>query len=284
MGSHGLFFANTQSNRLIDMSESKPPLHFSHANSFPAGSYRQFLQHFEADFDVGYIDALGHDPRFPVTDCWPNLVEESLQYIERRYAGPVIAVGHSLGGFLSLLSALQRPELFRAVILLDSPVFGRPVSTALWLGKRFGFIDRLTPGRGTLTRRKTWPSKEAAYQHFQGRGMFADFDPACLRDYVEAGTVTTEAGVQLRFEPEVEHLIYCGLPHNLPSYRGQLQVPAGFIGGSKSSYVRRSDLSHMRRYFGIQLRKVEGGHLFPFEQPAMAADEVKQMIARLLNR
>ena len=88
----------------------------------------------------------------------------------------------------------------------------------------------------------------------------------------------------LRFEPEVEHLIYCGLPHNLPSYRGQLQVPAGFIGGSKSSYVRRSDLSHMRRYFGIQLRKVEGGHLFPFEQPAMAADEVKQMIARLLNR
>ncbi|WP_460536679.1 alpha/beta fold hydrolase [Chitinimonas naiadis] len=265
------------------MPNSKPPLHFSHANSFPAGSYRQFLQHFEADYDVGYIDTIGHDPRYPVTDCWPYLIEETLRYIEQRYKEPVIAVGHSLGGFLSLLGALQRPELFRAVILLDSPVFGRPVSTALWLGKRLGFIDRLTPGKGTLTRRSTWPDKDAAYQHFLGRGMFAHFDPSCLRDYVEAGTVASEGGVRLRFEPEVEHLIYCGLPHNLPEYRGQLQVPAGFIGGSKSNYVRRSDLAHMVRHFGIQLRKVEGGHLFPFEQPAMAATEVKQMIGRLLS-
>lgn len=257
------------------------PLHFSHGNSFPASSYRKFLQHFEADHDIGYIDTLGHDPRYPVTDCWPGLVEESLDYIARRYREPVIAVGHSLGGFLSFLCAVRRPELFRAVVLLDSPIFCRRVSTLLWLGKRFGFIERLTPGGGSRTRRHEWPSREHAVRHFEGRGMFAGFDPDCLRDYVAAGTVPAGEGVRLRFEREIEYRIYVGLPHNFPRYRGQLRVPTGFIGGTASEYVRPGDIDHMRRHFGILTERFEGGHLFPFEQPAQAADAVKAMLARL---
>lgn len=259
----------------------KPALHFSHANSFPAGSYRKFLQYFEADYDLGFIETLGHNPHFPVSDCWPALVEESLAYIEARYSQPVIGLGHSLGGFLSFMCALRRPELFRGVILLDSPIFSRRVSSMLWLGKRLGFIDRITPGRGTLRRRREWPSVEDAYRHFQGRGMFASFDPDCLRDYVLAGTEPSAQGVSLKFDPAVEHDIYCGLPHIFPRFRGQLRVPTIFIGGRSSEYVRRADLNHMQRHFGIEIQQIEGGHLFPFEQPATTAKAVKNALTRL---
>jgi pimeloyl-ACP methyl ester carboxylesterase len=261
----------------------RPSLHFSHANSFPAGSYRQLFGHLATDYDIGYIETLGHDPAFPVTDCWPALVAESLRYIERRYAEPVIAVGHSLGGFLSFLCAIKRPELFRAVVLLDSPIFSRQVSTMLWLAKRLGFIERLTPGRGSRTRRREWPSVEAAMAHFQGRGMFADFDAACLQDYVVHGTEPSPNGVRLKFDPEVEYKIYCGLPHIFPRYRGQLTVPTGFIGGVRSRYVRPADIAHMRRYFGIRLAKFDGGHLFPMEQPAATAHAIRAMIIALLS-
>ncbi|MFC4158611.1 alpha/beta fold hydrolase [Chitinimonas lacunae] len=259
----------------------KPALHFSHANSFPAGTYRKFLSHFAPHYDIGYIETLGHDPRYPVTDCWPHLVEQTVDFIEQRYQGPVLAVGHSLGGFLSFMAALQRPELFRAVVLLDSPIFGRPVSTALWLGKRFGFIERMTPGQGSLRRRRHWPSIEAATAHFQAKHTFASFDPECLNDYVTTGTVPCEEGVRLKFEPEVEYRIYCGLPHFFPRLRGRLKVPTGFIGGRSSEYVRRSDIVHMRRDFGIELMRIDGGHLFPFERPQATAEAVYTMLGRL---
>ncbi|MGQ5524670.1 alpha/beta fold hydrolase [Chitinimonas sp. PSY-7] len=258
---------------------SKPALHFSHANSFPASSYRKFLRHFEDDYDVGFLEMLGHNPAYPVSDCWPKLVEESIAFIESRYNQPVIALGHSLGGFISFMCALRRPDLFRSLVLLDSPIFSRRISSMLWLSKRLGCIDRVTPGRGTRTRRREWPSAEAAYQHFLGRGMFAGFDPDCLRDYVEAGTKSSAHGVMLKFDPEVEYGIYCGLPHDFPRYRGRLKVPTTFIGGSRSTYVRKADLRNMQRYFGIRLQEVEGGHLFPFENPAMAAAAVKSVLS-----
>ncbi|PHV12938.1 alpha/beta fold hydrolase [Chitinimonas sp. BJB300] len=262
----------------MTLNSSKLALHFSHANSFPAGSYRKFLSYFEADYDVGFLEMLGHNPDYPVSDCWPALIDESVAFIASRYNQPVIAVGHSLGGFVSFMCALRRPDLFRSLVLLDSPIFSRRVSSLLWLGKRLGFIDRITPGRGTRTRRRDWPDEEAAYQHFSGRGMFANFDPECLRDYVTAGTVMSANGVTLKFSPEVEYGIYCGLPHNFPHYRGMLKVPTTFIGSSRSNYVRKADLQSMRRHFGIRLQEVEGGHLFPFENPAMAANAVKAAI------
>ncbi len=37
---------------------------------------------------------------------------------------PAYFVGHSLGGFVSLMTAAQTPELARGVLLLDSPLLG----------------------------------------------------------------------------------------------------------------------------------------------------------------
>ena len=34
-----------------------------------------------ADFDIGYLPAIGHDPRFPVSDGWPLLVDELIASI-----------------------------------------------------------------------------------------------------------------------------------------------------------------------------------------------------------
>lgn len=257
-------------------------IHFSHANGFPADSYRKLFQHLAPEYEVSYINTLGHNPRYPVSDCWPNLIDETVRFMEQCYGGqPVYAVGHSLGGFLSFLAAIRRPELFRGIVLLDSPILGHLSSTSLWLGKRFGFIDRLTPGRGTLTRRREWASQIEAYRHFAAKPMFARFDPDCLRDYVERGTVPAGDKVRLLFQPEIEYKIYVGLPHDFPGYRGQLKVPTGFIGGRQSTTFTRFDVAHMRRSFGIRCQFVDGGHLYPLERPEAAAAAIRAMLPTL---
>ena len=41
---------------------TKPLLYFAHANSYPAGSYRQFLAHLGEHYTVRSLDMFGHDP------------------------------------------------------------------------------------------------------------------------------------------------------------------------------------------------------------------------------
>ncbi|MEO4011147.1 alpha/beta fold hydrolase [Chromobacterium piscinae] len=159
--------------------------------------------------DVGYLDTIGHDPDFPITDCWPHLVDESIRFIEARYRGPVVGVGHSLGGFLMFYAALKRPDLFRAIIILDSPLMGPSRSFGIWLAKRLGFIQRVTPGGNTLARRDNWATVEMAHDYFARKPKFARFDPDCLADYALHGTQDDgKGGRRLKFRPQVEHDIY----------------------------------------------------------------------------
>ncbi|AVS85565.1 alpha/beta hydrolase, partial [Paracidovorax avenae] len=104
------------------------PLVFSHANSFPAGTYRVlFAQLRERGFDVQAVDRFGHDPHYPVTSNWPALVQQLADFARGqadRAGGPVFLVGHSLGGFLSVMAAARHPELARGVVMVDSPLIG----------------------------------------------------------------------------------------------------------------------------------------------------------------
>ncbi|CUA85984.1 Pimeloyl-ACP methyl ester carboxylesterase [Gulbenkiania indica] len=253
----------------------KDIIHFAHANSFPASVYRRMLEGLATRYRVGYLDTIGHDPAYPVTDCWPHLVDESIHYIERHYDRPVVAVGHSLGGYLMTYAALRRPELFRALVVLDSPLMGPFRSRAIWLAKRLGFIDRITPGGNTLKRRDRWASVEMVREYFARKPMFARFHPDCLSDYALQGTEPlAEGGRRLKFRPEVEYAIYRGLPHDLPRYRGQLKVPGLFIAGTATDVVRPDDLNFIAKHFGLRIVHQPGTHLFPLEQPDETARRI----------
>ena len=126
-----------------------PPVVFSHGNSFPASTYRVVLDSLRnRGFEVDAIEKFGHDPKYPVTDNWPHLVQQLADFAQARAdraGAPVLLVGHSLGGFLSLMCAALHPALAKGVVLLDSPLIG---------GWRAGTIN--------LMKRTPWPSKSTA--------------------------------------------------------------------------------------------------------------------------
>jgi len=252
---------------------------FSHANGFPGSCYRCLYEGLEPRYAVAFKDRLGHDPRYPVTDGWPHLVAELVDFIEALDAGPVMGVGHSLGGYLNLIAAVQRPDLFRAIVLLDAPILGPWKGSAFAMIKRFGLADRVTPAGAARGRRREWADAAEARAHFRGRGGFRQFDPACLDDYIAAAMTPGRDGLRLAFDPDVEYRIYRGIPHDLAYYLPRLKVPAGFIGGKSSVEIRRVGLALTRRHFRVAL--LEGGHLFPFERPREAAQALDRMITAL---
>lgn len=261
-----------------------PQLHFSHANSYPAGTYRKLFGLLEQHYQVQALDMHGHDPRYPVSAGWTELAQELIADLERRYTAPVILVGHSLGGMLSLLAAHQRPDLVRCVVLLDSPVVAGWRAWFVRLARNTRIGERYSPARLSSRRRKVWPDAQAAYEHFAAKHMFSIWAPQVLRDYIASGLAPHPDGVQLRFTREIESEVYRSLPHHIGALvRKGFPVPIGFIGGIDSVESRQAGLAATRKLVGRFFRQVPGGHLFPMEAPELTAQVVHEMISDLLG-
>lgn len=272
---------------------------FSHANGFPAGTYRLLFERWRAaGWRVVARDKLGHEPARPVTSNWPHLRDELLAFIEREAPGErVLLVGHSLGGFLSLLAASRRPALARGIVLLDSPLIGGWKAHSLHMAKLTRLVRRVSPSKIAVKRRERWPSAEAALAHFAAKRAFAAWDPRVLADYVAAGTEpdtgpgpaavkadAAAAPVRLAFRREVEARIYDTLPHHLVPllHRHPPQAPVAYIGGTRSVEGRQVGLVYTRALVQARLGWVEGSHLFPMERPIETAEAVLAQIAGLL--
>lgn len=247
-------------------------IHFVHGNGFPSLCYKQLLNELNNRYDYCYIDQVGHDPFFPVTDNWNALVDEVILSIQTQACVPVIAVGHSLGGVLSLLAAIARPDLFKAVILLDSPIIGRVKSSIVRLSKMLGMIDHITPASRTRERRDHWQSRADALSYLRSKLLFKQFTPTCLDDYIDYGLKKDDSGYSLRFNREIEYQIYRTIPHALHQHEGELKVPCALIYGDKSNVINRGDLGYMKKHYGVVSYETKGTHMYPMEHPETVAN------------
>ncbi|OLU35915.1 alpha/beta fold hydrolase [Pseudomonas sp. PA27(2017)] len=252
---------------------------FAHANGFPSATYRKLFAALAPEYQVQHLAQHAHDPRFPVNDNWSNLVDELLHHLE-QCAEPVWGVGHSLGGVLHYHAALRRPDLYRGLVMLDSPVLSRLDQLVIQAAKRLGLIDRLTPAGRTLGRREAFIDGQQARRYFAERTLFSRFDPECLDAYVEHGLLPHEDGLRLSFEAATEINIYRSVPHTSPGLPQQLQVPLALVKGAESRVVLAHHGRMARRAPRGEFLTLPGGHMFPLEHP----DATAQLIRRLFTR
>jgi len=258
---------------------------FSHANSFPAGTYRLLFDAWRAaGYTVHAIEKYGHDPEYPVTNHWPRLRDQLIHFAEAQTKEPAFFVGHSLGGFLSLLAAAKRPDLARGVLMIDSPIVGGLLTPTIQFFKLTGWGERFSPANVSKDRRQHWPTKEAAHAHFAGKASFARWAPEVLHDYIECGIEPSQAhGYTLSFRRDIETDIYNTIAHDIPGFlrRHPLRCPLAFIGGRQSTEVRQVGMAATERVAQGRVSWIEGSHLFPFERPTETASEVIKWLKAL---
>lgn len=256
-------------------------IHFAHANGFPAKTYNKLFSYLRDDYEINYLERHAHNPLFPVADGWERLRDELLAEIRRNYTEKIIGVGHSLGGILHFLAAVENPELYKAIVLLDAPLVSRLSGAGLKFLKRANLIDKYSPSSATRFRRSTWRTKAEAFEHFRAKEKFKSFDEEILRDYVEHGTIDDGDSVKLVFNPQAEARIFRTIPDNFGKFVGKLKIPAAYIGGTQSREARLARLGFMRRSFSFDFYKIEGTHLFPLEKPSETARIIKTAIRNL---
>lgn len=269
-----------------DFGGNGPVIHLAHANGFPPGTYRPL------------VDTLIHNYRvisLPSRPLWPGsqpvnvpdwhpLADDLIQGLESLGLHHIIGVGHSLGGVLTLWAAVSRPDLFRAVVLID-PVILSPARLWVWRLLCFLRLHRRRPLiRGTLRRRRIWPSRQACYQNYRTKPLFAAWPDASLWAYVEAATRERDDGqVELVYPPEWEAHIFATIPTDVWQAVPRLRIPALVIRGEHShtfraeSQVRMERLLPQARFMIIP----SAGHLVPMECPMETAAAIRDFLGAL---
>jgi pimeloyl-ACP methyl ester carboxylesterase len=264
-----------------------PLIVFSHANSFAASTYGVLFRQLRArGFTVKAPDKFGHDPAYPVSNNWPGLIQQLHDFAARevdKTGEPAFLVGHSLGGFLSILCAARHPQLARGVLLLDSPLIGGWKSHAVRAAKRTQLVGAISPGAVSRKRRNRWPSQDAALEHFRHKKAFARWDPHVLADYVGQGTHDEDGQRVLSFEREVETRIYNTLPDNLAGVlkRHPLRCPVAFIGGLQSEEIGQVGMAMTEKVTAGRITMMDGSHLFPMEKPTATAAAIEAALLAL---
>ncbi len=262
---------------------------FSHANSFGAPTYRVMLDELRRlGHTVVAIDQFGHNPKYPVTNNWPHVVEELREFVTRvktEHQQTPILVGHSLGGAASLMLASQSPELARGLIMIESFVFYGWKAWGIKLAKLFGKTMKRPPASVALRRRFVWDSVEQVMAHLRHKRAFKNWDERVLLDYATEGTVPTPDGKRtLKFKREIEAKFYAYFPDNVMSMlrRRPLQCPFHFVGGVQSRELHAVGIGGTQQLVaarhGNTLSYVDGPHLFPMEHPIETAQKIHELV------
>ena len=249
-------------------------IQFSHANGFPAKTYSYMFDQLK-EYKISAVNIIGDSTDHKdinMFDLSDELIQNVLQHGE-----PVIGVGHSFGGVLTLLAASKNPELFKNIVLLDPPMFSPIKSTVIKILRMLGIEDWVSPAGKSKKRRDKFASKRDAKTLFMSNKLFKNFHPQILNDYVTHGLKKNKNGVELTIPVVKEIAIF----HNsLTLYSKYLRNVKGYlIYGAKNQILWASDLSWINHNFvNLNLLPFPGSHLFPLENPKSTALMIKRCL------
>lgn len=269
-----------------DFGGSGPTLHLAHANGYPPQAYGPLIETLTPHYRV--VSMLAR-PLWPNAQPdglrdWQPLVDDLVQFLDSRGEAGIAGAGHSLGAMTTLLAALRRPDLFRAIVAIDPGLLSPLKSIAWGWIKRLGLVHRFHPYAGlTLKRRRVFQNVEAMYRHYRPKALFERVDDRGVRAYAEAlARLRPDGQVELAYPPEWEVWIYETMPHDLWSQVGDLQVPLLLVYGEDSNTFRPSAARALRRVLPqAELYRVPGaGHLVPLEQPREIGEAIMRFLAK----
>jgi pimeloyl-ACP methyl ester carboxylesterase len=212
------------------------------------------------------------------------MAEDLAEALQELGLSGILGVGHSLGGVLTLWAAIDHPQLFGVVVLIE-PVILPP--TWLWslrLMRALGLRDRQPLVQTARRRRRTWPSQQDCFSYLRSKALFSGWSDAALWDYVHAGTRPACGGlVELAYPREWEAHIFATTPLTIWRDVPRLRCPVLVIRGEESNTFHSAAQRRMARLLPqAQFRTIPAaGHLVAIERPQETAAAVQIFLESL---
>jgi len=256
-------------------------LFFTHGNGLSSRTYQPMHELLAQKYDLLMLDIPGHgqtpDSNFVGWSRTAEYLKQGIQSSAGVIDGRDLhAVGHSLGGLLSMLAQARHPGLFQSMVLLDPVIFPPPLLMLMTIVNKVGLTNVFHPFiKPTLRRRNGWRDKQQAFEYFHNRKIFKDWTDEALESYVQHALREEGAEVRLCCEPELEAKWFGTLPEKLwPSIK-KLRGPVSmFMGQDTYPFSLRAGRYAKKINRTIDLSIVPGSHCFMQEYPRDAAGYV----------
>lgn len=262
-------------------------LHFMHANGYPPGCYLPLIELLRQEHHVSamHLRPLWPHARPAEIGAWHPLSDDFLLYLDEQKISPLVAVGHSMGGIISLRTALRKPDHFRALVMIDPVLFTPRMIAAYNLVKLIGLGSRLVPVmKGALKRRRRFEDLESLFHSYRRKGIFRYMDDEALRVYIRGITRPAPGGgYELVFSPEWEARIYAtGIWRDMDLWWGlpRLKVPTLVIRGAETDTFMPGSAGHLKRVRpATQIVTLEHStHLVPLEKPRETFEIIRDFL------
>ncbi len=237
-----------------------PPLLLLHGLGADAGVWAGLMDPIAPTLALD-LPGYGTSPRLPQPSI-AAFAEAILARLAREQAGPVVAVGHSLGGMVALEMALLRPQALAGLVLVAAPAaFG---SRDGRFQERF-VAERLAPLEAGCSLAELAPEAVPAL-------CGPEPDPEGLERCIAAMARVPEAG----FRDGLRALVGFDRRRELAAVR----CPSLVVAGPHDRQVPVRTLRRMaERLPQAVFALVEGaGHLVPFERPRAFAALMRRFL------
>jgi pimeloyl-ACP methyl ester carboxylesterase len=251
------------------------PMHFLHANGYPPDCYKPLFQLLSTEYHLFgmMLRPLWNDSKIEDINDWHPLSDDLLNFLTTDEIGPVVGVGHSVGGIVTLRAALREPNKFRALILLD-PVLFVPSILVLWnLARAMGLGNKVHPKIvGALKRRSTFDNLDMVFRGYRLREIFRYMNDENLRAYIEGiAKPKSEGSFELAYSREWESHIYLTSLRDFDLWRDlpKLKVPTLIIRGAETdTFLKNAAKLVKKKNQKIQIETLEKStHILPLEYP-----------------
>jgi pimeloyl-ACP methyl ester carboxylesterase len=259
--------------------------HFYHASGFPVGVYTPFLDRLAQQLS---IKALHLRPTWkqpgaiPADRSWNIYADDLIQFVEATYSNPIVAIGHSLGAASTVLAAVKRPDLFKALVLIETTQVPKITSKLIRLAPR-QVLKHLNPARNSLKKKTNWANKDEFFSEYRSNRAYKRIDDQSLAYFKEhALRESLHGGVELVYPTEWEALSYMGPPF-LMDVLCKLEVPIVAVRGKPSVFLSEDSWQKWKHNSPATVFKenLNFGHLLPIEAPQVCADLVIEGLNKL---
>ncbi len=248
---------------------------FLHANGFNASTYRTILAPLADRLRILAVDQRGHgrttlDADPAARNSWLGFRDDLLALLDALGETPTVLSGHSMGGTACVLAAGERNDAARRLVLFD-PVIITPERVAAFGPE--GLRDSPL-AQGARRRRASFPSREAAFEAYVGRGAFKTWPEGILRDYLADGLVEDgEGGMRLSCAPEWEAANFGAHFHDTLGAFAAEKAPVRILKAEHASTCQFDIHEPKILAQGVRLEMVPGtSHFLPMERPDLVRE------------
>ncbi len=263
-----------------DLGGAGPTLLLCHATGFHGMVMAPLAAALSSRFRVVALDFRGHGgsgrPPVEVGYGWSGFGDDVLATVAALAGrpdigpGPVLAMGHSMGGATLFLAEQFQPGTFAGLYCFEPIVF--PPGA----GPAEGGDDHLV--EASRRRRQVFASRDEAYANFAAKAPLSALTPDALRAYVDHGFVDCDDGtVTLACRREDEADIYRMAPANGAYTRlGEVACPVTVASGAHSGPFTPEATAALAARLPAGRAELfdELGHFGPFEDPPVVAESM----------